>query len=109
MSNEKLGDASRPGELKKCVHWIIAVQNLDPGTSGLGNRQFLGESGLVLGRDLRLVDIRHNQFAVESFSNGSSYFDHFAHIGTRRYAYKNPLVGAEVLPDAVAIQIIAKS
>ena len=108
MSDEELSDPSGSGELKKCVDGIFAVKNLDPGASGLGYAQFLVEGNLIGQQDPRLVDIRHNQFAVESLGNGSSQFDHFAHIGTRRDADKNPLVGAELLPDTVALQIIAK-
>src|SRR5450759_3072999 len=108
MSDEELSDTSGSGELKKCVHRIIAVQNLDLSASGLRDGQLLVEGSLIRQRDLRLADIRHNQFAVESFGNGLSQFDHFADIGARRYADKNPLVGAELLLDTVALQIIAK-
>ena len=78
MSDEELRDTSGSGELEKRVDRIFAVQDLDPRASASGDRQFLVESSLIRRRDLRLVDIRHNQFTVEPVGNGSGRFDHLA-------------------------------
>ena len=57
VSDKQLRDTARPGELVDRVDGVVAFQNLDPCSRGLGSRQLLVKGRLIRGGDLGLVDV----------------------------------------------------
>ena len=100
-----------PRDLAKfhnCVNWIVPFKNLDTGASLLCDRQFLVENALISLRNLRLIDIGDDEFAMKSVSDDLSGLEHFRHVCARCYTHQNSFVSAEMLVDALPLQILGK-
>ena len=64
-------------KFEECVDWIFAIQNLDASAGGSSNCHLLVQRRLVRRRDLRLIYVGHNQFAVKPLCDRFGRFRSF--------------------------------
>ena len=69
---------------------------------------FWSRTNLIGLRNLGLIDIGYDEFAMESVSDDLGSLEHLRHVRPRCYAHQNSFVSAEMLVDALPFQILGK-
>lgn len=108
MADEKLRDVAGPGKLEQRFSRVVAFQDLDVHARRVRNGQSRIQRGLILRRDIRLSYVRDDELSMKSLGDDLSGGHHLLDIGARRDADQDPFVRAEMLADAMALQVIVQ-
>src|SRR5262245_8644269 len=106
VSDEDLGNTVLLRKLHQGTHGVAPVQDVDGGPQVAGDAEIQIDSGLVVRREIRLMDVSDYQVSMKTVRVAPAALENGPGIGSRSDSHQDTLLQSPLFLDVVGPQII---